>query len=118
MDGVCGTALASGARVASQVTLHQLLLLNVSLQIFDGVASYHGIPGWGEGNPIIRDTIEHLGLEQALLLYKAKACGFLVLVRRLHDPGATLVVYGLAAGVYGGLSFVPWLSRLGSLLLT
>lgn len=99
-----------------QPLLQQLLLLNVSLQAFDGVASYYGVPLWGEGNPVMRQSMLTLGLGPALLLYKAKACGYLVLVRRLRDPRATLVVYALAAIAYGTLSFLPWLVRFGSLL--
>lgn len=109
--------MQSSTPVATPVLLHQLLLLNISLQLFDGVASWYGVPHWGEANPLVCEAMVALGLGPALLLYKAKACGFLVLVRRLHDPDATLLVYALAAVAYGTLSFVPWLARFGSLLL-
>lgn len=100
-----------------QLVLHQLLLLNVSLQLFDGVASYQGVWWWGEGNPLLHQAMLTLGVGPALLLYKAKACGMLLLVRRLRDPKATLLVYALVAVAYGTLSFLPWLVRFGSLLL-
>lgn len=112
-----GTPLATAGGVASPGLLHQLFLLNVSLQLFDGVASYYGVPCWGEGNPLVYEAMAALGIGPALLLYKAKACGFLVLVRQLSDPGATVAVYVLVAVAYGVLSFVPWLVRLGSLLV-
>jgi hypothetical protein len=115
--GARGIVLAPGLGVASQVVLHQLLLLNIALQLFDGVASYHGVPWWGEANPLIYEAMVALGIGPALLLYKAKACGFLLLVRRLSDPGATLAVYSLVAVAYGTLSFLPWLVRFGSLLV-
>jgi hypothetical protein len=102
--------------VASQLLLHQLLLLNISLQLFDGVASFNGVNYWGEANPLVLQSMMVLGVGPALLLYKAKACGLLLLVRRLSSPGTTLFVYVLAAVAYGTLSFVPWLTRFGSLL--
>ena len=105
------------AIAAMQAVLHQLFLLNVSLQLFDGVASYHGVPIWGEANPVMYQTMVVLGVGPALLLYKAKACGFLVLVRRLADPRATLFVYAVAAVAYGTLSFFPWLARFGAMLV-
>ena len=102
--------------VPSQACLHQLLLLNISLQLFDGVASYHGVRWWGEGNPLISEAMVTLGIGPALLLYKAKACGVLVLLRRVTPPRTTLAAYAVVAVAYGTMSFVPWLVRLGSLL--
>jgi hypothetical protein len=32
--------------------LHELLLLNLALQVFDGVATVHGVRCWDEGNPV------------------------------------------------------------------
>jgi len=98
--------------------LHQLFLLNVTLQIFDGVASYYGVHGWGEGNPFVYDAMVLLGVGPTLLLYKAEACGFLLLLRRLGGPRTTFAAYVLIAGVYGAWSFVPWIVRFGSLLVT
>ena len=42
--------------MTSHRTLHELFVLNVCLQLFDGVATYHGVAHWGEGNPIARDA--------------------------------------------------------------
>ena len=97
--------------------LYQLFLLNLCLQIFDGVATYEGVRlHWSEGNPLLLNIMPYLGLGTTLLLFKAKACGFLVLLRRLgerplvHDSLVALAV------VYGFFSFVPWMTRLLSLL--
>lgn len=103
--------------VATPALLHQLLLLNISLQLFDGVASYYGVRHWGEANPLLGHAMMALGMGPALLLYKAKACGYLVLVRRLRDPQATLTIYALVAVAYGTMSFVPWMVRFGSMLV-
>lgn len=96
--------------------LHQLFLLNLSLQLFDGVATYQGVHLWGEGNPLLVAMIPTFGLLSTLLLFKAKACGFLVVLRRLgHRP----LVYEsmiVLATVYGCLSFVPWMVRFLTLI--
>jgi hypothetical protein len=98
--------------------LHQLFLLNVSLQLFDGVATYQGLRfNWAEGNPLLLASMPYLGVGTTLLLFKAKACGFLVVLRRL--AGRPFVAESLVAlaTVYVALSFIPWMSRLMSLLL-
>ena len=66
--------------------LHELFLLNLALQLFDGIATHHGLRSWQEGNPVIRAAMQALGNEQALLLFKAQACGWLVLLRRSPAP--------------------------------
>jgi hypothetical protein len=96
--------------------LHDLFLLNVALQLFDGVATYHGMPMWGEGNPLVRNVVPYVGDGMALLLSKQFACALLVVLRRLE--GKRFVVESLAgiALVYGIFSFVPWMHRFLSLL--
>ena len=97
--------------------LHQLFLLNLCLQLFDGVATYQGLRfHFTEGNPILLSWMPLLGVGPTLLLFKAKACGFLVLLRRLGSrPLVHGSLIGLAA-VYTIFSFVPWMTRLLSLL--
>ena len=100
--------------------LHQLFLLNLALQLFDGVATYQGIRFWGEGNPLLKASIPYLGAGATLLLFKAKACGFLVILRRLGSRlGSQPFVYEsflVLATVYTFFSFIPWMSRILSLL--
>ena len=96
--------------------LHQLFLLNLALQIFDGVATYHGLRFWGEGNPLVANTIPYLGVAGTLCLFKAKACGFLVLLRRLAGEPLVYEAFVVLATVYTFFSFIPWLTRLLSLL--
>ncbi len=97
--------------------LHQLFLLNLVLQLFDGVATYQGIHDWGEGNPILLATMPYLGLGSTLLLFKAKACAFLIMLRRLGNAPLVYESLIVLATVYGCLSFVPWLSRFLSLVV-
>jgi hypothetical protein len=99
--------------------LHQLFLLNIALQLFDGVATYQGLRlNWCEGNPLLVATMPALGIGTTLLLFKAKACGFLVLLRRAGDRSLPYAQESLIAiaTAYTFLSFVPWMSRLVSLL--
>jgi hypothetical protein len=98
--------------------VHQLFLLNLCLQLFDGVATYQGLRfHWSEGNPILLSWMPLLGVGPTLLLFKAKACGFLVVLRRL---GGRPIVHGslvALATIYGVFSFLPWMVRLLSLLV-
>jgi hypothetical protein len=97
--------------------LYQLFLLNLCLQIFDGVATYQGVRHhWSEGNPLLLNIMPYLGLGTTLLLFKAKACGFLLVLRRLDaSPFVCESMVALAA-VYVFFSFIPWLTRLLSLV--
>jgi hypothetical protein len=97
--------------------LHDLFVLNVMLQVFDGVATYQGLQHhWAEGNPIIVSWIPFLGTGATLLLFKAKACGFLVILRRLGNHPFVYESLVVLATVYAFFSFIPWLSRIVSLL--
>ena len=97
--------------------LHQLFLLNLSLQLFDGIATWQGLQlHWVEGNPILAASMPYLGVGCTLLLFKAKACGFLVLLRRLGERPLVHDSLVALAAVYGFFSFIPWMSRLLSLL--
>ena len=96
--------------------VHKLFLLNICLQVFDGVATYHGVTtGAKEGNPLVAMAMANLGIGSALLLFKAKACGCLVLLRRIGDRPMVTAALGGVAAAYGILSFVPWLVHLSAL---
>lgn len=96
--------------------LHQLFVLNLALQLFDGVATWHGFELWGEGNPVLKLLMAYVGVGTAILLFKAKACAFLIVLRRCWwHPGAFTALCALAM-LYAGLSFVPWMTRIVSLL--
>jgi len=99
--------------------LHELFMLNVMLQVFDGVATYQGLQyHWAEGNPILISWMPFLGAGATLLLFKAKACGFLVVLRRLGNRAFVYESLVVLATIYGFFSFIPWLARLVSLLYT
>jgi Na+-transporting NADH:ubiquinone oxidoreductase subunit NqrE len=97
--------------------VHQLFILNICLQVFDGIATYVavGSPA-GEGNPLLAAIMMQLGIGTSLLLFKLKACGFLYILR--HNAGHALVGVALVviAAVYSAMSFVPWSLRILEML--
>jgi hypothetical protein len=96
--------------------LYQLLILNVALQLFDGVATYQGLRfGVREANPILVAAFGLLGVGPALVLFKAKACGLLVLLHRATPARVGVTVLRALAAVYCLLSLGPWLGKFVSL---
>src|SRR5690242_9401201 len=101
----------------SNSRLHQLFLLNLCLQIFDGVATYVGLQHhWSEGNPLLLSWMPFLGAGGTLLLFKANACAYLVILRRLAREPYVYESLVVLATVYTFFSFLPWLARLVTLL--
>jgi len=97
--------------------LYQLFLLNICLQMFDGIATYQGVRlHWSEGNPLLLNLMPYLGLGTTLLLFKAKACGFLLVLRRLDTRPLVCESMVVLAAVYTFFSFIPWMTRLLSLV--
>jgi hypothetical protein len=89
-----------------------LLLLNLVLQLFDAVATYQGLQiGWKEANPILLYGFGLLGVGPTLLLFKAKACGLLVLVTRKGQQRLVAPALSLTAAVYCAFSLTPWLAK-------
>jgi uncharacterized membrane protein len=97
--------------------LRTLLLVNVWLQIFDGVATYLGVTaGYGEGNPIVAATFTHIGMGPALFVAKLYACGCLVLIWHLRGRSTLTfpALIGTAAAYLIG-SVAPWSAAFASL---
>jgi hypothetical protein len=87
-----------------------LLLMNVFLQLFDGLATYFGIAaGYGEGNPLVRASFTYLGVGPALCFAKTYACGCLLLIWHLRSrsPLAAPALVGTAVA-YAVASVAPW----------
>lgn len=95
-----------------ELDLRQLFALNVLLQLVDGLLTYQALQiGFPEGNPLLKASMATVGSGSALLLFKANACGLLLLLRRCAPPllGAS-VLRGMALGV-SLLAVVPWLGK-------
>jgi len=98
--------------------VYDLFVLNVALQLFDAVATYQGLRvGCAEANPILAGAFAQVGVIPTLLLFKAKACGLLLLMNRRHGHRIVAPALGFLAAVYCGLSLIPWLTKFTLLLL-
>lgn len=87
-----------------------LLIVNLFLQLFDGVATYFGIAaGYGEGNPLVAASFDWFGVGPALCFAKTYACGCLVLIWYLGRRSSLAVpaMIGTAV-VYMAASVAPW----------
>jgi hypothetical protein len=89
-----------------------LVILNVLLQLFDGIATYVGWEQHGEQNPLLRMGFEIWGDEATLVTAKLTAILLVFLIARLPRP--TLATAGLffTSTAYMALSLVPWTYRL------
>jgi hypothetical protein len=87
-----------------------LLLVNVLLQLFDGVATYFGVAaGYGEGNPLVAASFTYLGVGPALCFAKTYACGCLILIWHLRRRSALAVPAMIGTAVaYMAASVAPW----------
>ena len=86
-----------------------LFLLNLALQVWDGLATYYGVAlRFHEGNPLIRAAIEHVGVGYALLSVKGLACGFLLVLRVCRHSVLSVGGLLLTAVSYFVCSFLPW----------
>lgn len=99
-------------------TLADLFALNVLLQIVDGLLTYRALQlGFPEGNPLLVASFVTIGPLSTLFLFKAKACGLLLLVRRSASPAfGALALRGTALG-YALLAIVPWIGKLSAFAL-
>ena len=93
-------------------TLAILVILNLALQLFDGVATYVGWAQHGEMNPILAAGFGHFGVGPTLIVAKLIAIMFVFVLAA--TPRRSLATIGLAITftAYTALSFVPWAQRL------
>jgi len=109
------TTWARSSVVASTLEsdLQRLFALNVLLQLVDGLITYQAMGvGFAEANPILQGSMATLGAGTALLLFKAQACGLLLLIRRSVPPTLGSRVLRCTAIGYVLLAVVPWLGKL------
>ena len=86
-----------------------LLLLNILLQIFDGVATAQGMSlGIREGNRLLAAAFTYWGVGPSLVIFKAFACGALVFVYAAARQEVARKALGAIAAVYCTCSLVPW----------
>lgn len=100
-----------------QWTLYRLFVLNMALQLFDGVATYQGLRiGFQEANPILLHGFGTAGVLPTLLFYKAYACALLVMLHRITPARLGIPVMKGLAAVYCIFSLGPWLGKFASVV--
>jgi hypothetical protein len=89
-------------------------LLNLLLQVFDGLLSYHALSeGVPEANPLVNSTIAAWGIFWGLLYWKTLACVLLALIFALRHQQRTLAIKALTlTAVVYGYGFIASLSVL------
>lgn len=89
--------------------VHELFLLNIALQLFDGVATYWGLRlGFREGNPLLLAAFSTLGVQTTLVLFKAQACAILLLLYRYRHHSLVPIALFLVAVAHIAFSLLPW----------
>ena len=105
------------AEVPSSLS-YDLFLLNIVLQLFDGMATYSGMHmGVLEANRLLRNAFVVWGVGPSLVLFKAFACGMLLLLYRNVDAEIGRPALTLLAAFYCVFSLLPWMAKLTSLAL-
>jgi hypothetical protein len=98
--------------------LYRLLVLNILLQIFDGIATYSGLHlGIREANPLLRGAFHVWGIAPTLLVFKVSACFLLILVYRIASEALARSALTLLVCVYSVCSLIPWLTMFLRVLL-
>ena len=93
-------------------TVAILVVLNLALQLFDGIATYVGWAQHGELNPILAAGFVRFGAGPTLLVAKVIAIMFVLVLAT--TPRRALAAIGLTITftAYTALSLVPWSQRL------
>jgi hypothetical protein len=79
-------------------------LLNLLLQVFDGLLSYHALSeGVPEVNPLVRRVISEWGVAWGLFYAKAFACALLLLIFAFRNRRQSLTIkaFAVTAVAYG-----------------
>ena len=91
------------------MSIRDLLILNLTLQVFDGLFSYQVFSlGAAEANPFVSAAISSWGVTYGLLYKKILACGLLFLVFAFRHRLPSLTRRGLiaTASVYASVTVV------------
>ena len=101
----CGKLIVGQISILGTLTMHaslvQLLVVNLLLQIVDGLASYHilaaGVP---EENPVVATFITNWGVMGGLLYGKVLGCALVILIFLLRHRVAVVATQGLTILAY------------------
>ena len=95
-----------------RATIAVLALLNLALQLFDGVATYVGWQQHGEMNPILAAGFARFGAGPTLIAAKLGAILLVVVLATTPKRSLATIGLGITFTAYTALSFVPWSQRL------
>src|ERR1700687_1183048 len=102
---------------APERTAWHLLILNIALQIFAGVASYKGLRlGCGEQTPFLRAPFQRGGVGPMLVLFTLFSCVALGIIYHGAKREFVVPAFWMVAGYYTLGSLIPWLVILVSIL--
>ncbi len=94
-------------------TIYDLFLLNIVLQLFDGMATYAGVGmGVQEGNQLLCNAFAMWGVGPSLFLFKGFACAVLLLLYRYTRDEIGQSAFILLAAIYCLFSLIPWVAKL------
>jgi uncharacterized membrane protein len=96
----------------TRATLLLLVVLNLALQLFDGVATYVGWEQHGEMNPILAAGFHHFGAGPTLVAAKLSAVLFILVLATTPRRDLATIGLGITFTAYTAFSFVPWTQRL------
>jgi hypothetical protein len=95
--------------VSTERGLYALFILNVALQVFDGLATYLGLQaGFDEGNPLLAQAMTVVGPVSNLFLAKLGALTCLLWIWQLRRARLATAALVLTAVVYATCSLAPW----------
>lgn len=95
-------------------TIVVLIILNLALQVFDGIATYLGWQRFGEANPLLQAGFDSWGAIPTLIVAKVIAVGLILMLARAGRPALVGVGLSFTFIAYVSLSLIPWASRLWS----
>ena len=85
-----------------------LVILNIALQLFDGIATYACWEHCGEGNPLLRAGFEVWGAGPTLFLSKLVASLLLLFLLRASHRMIVKIGLSLTLAAYTAFSVIPW----------
>ena len=91
------------------MSIRDLLILNLTLQVFDGLFSYQAFSlGAAEANPFVSAAIANWGVTYGLLYKKILACALLLLIFSLgfRHPSLAKRALTVTTSVYASVAVV------------
>jgi hypothetical protein len=89
-----------------------LVVLNLALQLFDGIATYLCWEQFGEANPLLQAGFAAWGAGPTLVVAKLAAASLLLFLARATHRKLVGIGLVFTLVLYTALSLVPWSIRL------